>query len=54
MNTGYYAKGTLPYTNLPQVKSDCEQRPFYFGGSQIPINLAGFKKVHITSFKKKK
>lgn len=54
MNSGYYAKGTLPYTNLPQVKSDCEQRPFYFGGSQIPINLAGFKKVHITSIKKKK
>lgn len=25
--------------NIPQMKSECFQKPFYFGGSQVPVNL---------------
>ena len=42
MNSGYNPKLSHPFAHLPQMKS---QKPFYFGGSQVPVNLAGLRKV---------
>jgi len=25
--------------NIPQMRSACFQKPFYFGGSSVPVNL---------------
>jgi len=35
----YWPKVQNPSAILPQMASDTEQRPFYFGGSQVPLNL---------------
>ena len=35
----YWPKVTHPNAILPQTTSDGFQTPFYFGGSQVPINL---------------
>jgi len=41
MNSGYYPKVLNPNmsNNIPQMRSACFQKPFYFGGSFVPINL---------------
>ena len=35
----YHPKVAHPNSVLPQMTSDEFQPPFYFGGSQVPINL---------------
>jgi len=37
----YFPKVTHPHTsnNIPQMRSDTLQTPFYFGGSQVPTSL---------------
>lgn len=37
----YWFKVTHPNAseNIPQLRSQCLQKPFFFGGSQIPSNL---------------
>ena len=40
MNSGYNPKLLHQNANLTQMKSQCEQPPFYFGGSPMPLNLA--------------
>jgi len=41
MNSGYYPKVMNPTmsNNIPQMKSLGFQKPFFFGGSQIPSAL---------------
>lgn len=41
MNGGFYPKVVNPNmsNNIPQMRSLELQKPFYFGGSQVPINL---------------
>lgn len=52
MNSGYYPKVVHPNAILPQMKSSSFQAPFYFGGSQVPVNLATLKKgIHKKSKK---
>jgi hypothetical protein len=52
MNSGYYPKVIHPNAILPQMKSSSFQAPFYFGGSQVPVNLATLKKgIHKKSKK---
>ena len=36
---GYNPKVSNPNLVLPQMKSEVFQKPFYFGGSQVPVNL---------------
>lgn len=40
MNSGFRPKVDIPNlsNNIPQMKSDYKQVPFFFGGSQVPIN----------------
>jgi hypothetical protein len=42
---GYNPKVANPHmsNNIPQMRSETLQKPFYFGGSQVPVNL-GLKK----------
>ena len=35
----YWPKVNNPNAVLPQMTSDTQQKPFFFGGSQVPINL---------------
>lgn len=52
--SGFYnfrPKVEHPNTMFYQMKSDTEQPPFFFGGSQVPVNLnlstgSGFKTEH--------
>lgn len=41
MSGGYNPKVEHPYmsNNIPQLRSLEFQKPFYFGGSQVPVNL---------------
>ena len=41
MNSGFYPKVENPTltNNIPQMKSGASQTPFFFGGSQTPIDL---------------
>jgi hypothetical protein len=41
-NSGYNPKVVNPNmsNNIPQMRSEAFQKPFYFGASQVPINLA--------------
>ena len=32
--------------NIPQMRSQVFQKPFFFGGSQVPVNLALPKQVY--------
>lgn len=43
----YWYKVTHPTVseNIPQLRSQCFQKPFFFGGSQIPSNLGLSKKL---------
>jgi hypothetical protein len=43
---GYNPKVSNPNLILPQMKSEIFQKPFYFGGSQVPVNLGLPKKVY--------
>jgi len=50
---GYFPKVEHPDTIFPQMASASLQPPFYFGGSQVPINLGishgsgfGFHSLH--------
>ncbi len=36
---GYRPKVAHPNTIFPQMDSDASQKPFFFGGSQVPISL---------------
>jgi len=46
MSGGYNPKVSNPNLILPQMKSQVFQKPFYFGGSQVPVNLGLPKKVY--------
>ena len=41
MSGGYNPKVSHPNmpNNIPQMRSACFQKPFFFGGSQVPVNL---------------
>ena len=41
MSGGYNPKVEHPFmsNNIPQMRSQAFQKPFYFGGSQVPTNL---------------
>ncbi len=41
MSGGYNPKVSNPNlnNNIPQMRSDEFQKPFFFGGSQVPVNL---------------
>ena len=39
MSGGYSPKVSNPNTIFPQMTSEVYQKPFYFGSSQVPINL---------------
>lgn len=41
MSGGYSPKTTMPWlsNNIPQMRSEGFQKPFYFGGAQEPISL---------------
>lgn len=41
MSGGYSPKVANPTmsNNIPQMRSACFQKPFYFGGSFVPVNL---------------
>lgn len=41
MNSGFYPKVENPKltNNIPQMKSGASQVPFFFGGSQTPVDL---------------
>ena len=41
MNSGFYPKVENPSltNNIPQMKSGASQTPFFFGGSQTPVDL---------------
>ena len=41
MNSGYRPKVANPNmsNNIVQMRSEMNQVPFYFGGSQVPMNL---------------
>ena len=41
MSGGYNPKVSHPYlsNNIPQMRSNDRQTPFFFGGSQVPIDL---------------
>jgi len=43
----YWFKVTHPNAseNIPQLRSECLQKPFYFGGSQVPSNLGLSKQL---------
>lgn len=56
MSGGYSPKTTMPWmsNNIPQMRSEGFQKPFFFGGAQEPIALglppnsfsgSGFSKV---------
>lgn len=42
MSGGFNPKVSNPKmsNNIPQMRSEVFQKPFYFGGSQVPVNLA--------------
>jgi hypothetical protein len=47
----YHPKVEHPKAVMTQMASDCHQPPFFFGGSQVPINLghahgSGFKTLY--------
>lgn len=51
----YWAKIQNPNSVLPQMTSDGDLPPVYFGGSQVPINLgiktgSGLHKKYLNSF----
>ena len=46
MSGGYNPKVSNPNLILPQMESQVFQKPFYFGGSQVPVNLGLPKKVY--------
>ena len=51
----YWSKIQHPNSVLPQMTSDGNLPPIFFGGSQVPINLgikngSGFNKRYINSF----
>ena len=39
MSGGYNPKVSNPNSILPQMTSECFKKPFYTGGSQVPVNL---------------
>jgi len=45
MSGGYNPKVEHPFmsNNIPQMRSQAFQKPFYFGGSQVPTNLGLIK-----------
>jgi len=50
---GYFPKVLNPNAVLPQMESEGNQPPFFFGGSQIPINFGiptggGFRTRYIS------
>jgi hypothetical protein len=54
----YNPKVTHPDAVLPQMASASHQPPFFFGGSQIPINIgikgSGFKTSYVNSIERPK
>lgn len=46
MSGGYNPKVSNPNLVIPQLTSLSFQKPFYFGGSQVPVNLGLPKKVY--------
>lgn len=48
MSGGYNPKVSHPNmsNDIPQMMSACCQKPFFFGGSQVPINLGLPKKSY--------
>ena len=54
----YHPKVAHPNKIFGQMESDCYQPPWYFGGSQVPVNLgisgSGFKSQYKTSIDRDK
>ena len=53
----YWPKVVNPHAIIPQMTSDTQLPPFFFGGSQVPVNLGimtggGFKKRFKSSLHK--
>lgn len=46
MNSGYYPVVANPSFRRVQTESGGFQKPFFFGGSQVPINLNLSKKSY--------
>ena len=48
----YHPKVAHPNKIFPQMESDEYQPPFFFGGSQVPVNLgyegSGFRSSHVS------
>jgi hypothetical protein len=42
----FHPKVSNPNLILPQMTSEVYQKPFYFGGSQVPVNLGLSKNVY--------
>jgi hypothetical protein len=49
MNSGYFPN-VVGHKRRIQTESDGFQAPFYFGGSQVPVNLELSKKSYNNSF----
>ena len=52
---GYFPKVEHPNETFGQMNSDTVQTPFYFGGSQVPVNLhittgSGIRTAHKFSY----
>ena len=47
----FYPKVLMSNAQLPQMKSDCQQAPFYFGGSQVPVAITTRQSVAGSGFK---
>jgi hypothetical protein len=47
MSGGYSPKVANPYmsNNIPQMRSQAFQKPFFFGSSQVPVNLGLSKQL---------
>jgi hypothetical protein len=46
MSGGFNPKVSNPNLILPQMTSEVFQKKFYFGASQVPVNLGLSKKVY--------
>lgn len=46
MNSGYYPVVVNPQFRRVQTESGGFQKPFFFGGSQVPVNLNLSKKSY--------